>query len=226
MSLINQPKQPRESYGLYNDDGIAWLLQQGVGENALGLPNKACPFRIKTHLKLCTHKFDLDVNMQGDRTLREYEFLLPYSDLLKAFDPVVILAKKENTALYFETENFNHVVKAQQLLNPVANYALAGGLAKDHIPLISKRLASSNLASFVIYGLQPEHLKLIDNLAQLGFIADGRLVMSGQKMALYNTKNLIEIKKIDDKTALFMKSITSEKLRQIGSYRLKKYMRS
>ena len=226
MSLINQPKQPLESYGLYHNDGIAWLLQQGVGENALGLSNKFCPFRIKTHLKLCTHKFNLDVNLEGDMKLREYEFLLPYSDLLKAFDPVVLLAKKDSKTIYFESEKSNLIVKAQQLLNPNSNFTMAAALANDHIGLISKRLESSNLASFVIYSLQPEHLKLIDKLGQMSLMTQGRLVLSGQRMALYNTKDLIEIKQIDHKTTLFLNSISVEKLREIGSYRLKKYMRS
>ena len=227
MSLINQPKLPVESYGLYRDnDSIAWLLQQGTSESAIGLPNRSCPFRIKTHLKLCTHKFNLTINLEGDKVLREYEFLLPYSDLLKAFDPVVLLSTKEPRATYFESENANLIVKAQQILNPNGNYTMSGGLAKEHFSLISKRLCSSNLASFIVYGLQPEHLKTIDNLLHMAPMCDGKLILCGQRMALYNTKDLVDVRKVDDKTNLFLRSVTNEQLNQIGSYRLKKFMRS
>lgn len=227
MSLLSQPKVPLECYGLYRDDDqIAWLLQQGVGENAIGLPSKFCPFRIKTHLKLCTHKFNLSVNLENDKMLREYEFILPNSDLLKVFDPLLMLSNPVNKAYYFETGNANHVVKAQQLLNPNANYAMSANLAREHLGMISKRLCSSNLSSFVIYGLQPQHLKLVDDLAQMSLISNGRLVLSGQKMALYNSGSLIDIKTVDDKTDKFLKSASIEKLKEIGSYRLKKHMRS
>ena len=229
MALLNKPKQVVETYGLYNDtdEGVKWLIQQGVTKNAIGLSDKACPFRIKTHLKMCTHKFNLDVNLQDDMKFREYEFLLPNSDLLKAFDPVLSLASKK--AIYFQVtdvKQFNIIVKAQQVLNPSITLSLSAQLAKEQSSLIFKRLDCSNLGSYVVYGLEPEHLKLVDSLARAALVSKGKLILCGKPMPLYNTKDLIDVKTIDPNTTRFFSNINEAKLREIGSYRLKKFMRS
>ena len=228
MGLLNKPKQLVEHYGLYTDKehDVKWLLQQGVASNAIGLPDKDCPFRIKTHLKMCTHKFNLNVTLQDDSRLKEYEFLLSNSDVLKTFDPFFLLGS--DRVVYYPVKDFkqfNMLVKAQQLLSPSINLSLSAELAKDQISLIFKRLESSNLASYVVYGLQQEHLKLIDTLAKSATVAKGKLILCGAPMPLYNTKDLISIKTIDLNTIRFFSTVSESKLREIGSYRLKKFMR-
>lgn len=229
MNLSNTPKQLVDHYGVFKDSesGYAWLLQQGVALSAIGLPDKYCPFKIKTVLLMCPHKFIFGEALERDGDLNEYEMRLKDSKVLQAFDPIYSL--HEPRTVYIQVNNvkqYNSLIKLQRLMNFTVTSGTPASLAKEQSALISKRLRNSNLSSYVVYGLTAQNLGLIDELARAALITPGKLILAGDTMPLYNTKDLIEILKPDENLFKFIDRLPDKKVRAIGSHRLKNYMRS
>lgn len=228
---MSQPKSKQlvDHYGVFkdSDSGYCWLLQQGVASSAIGLPEKYCPFRIKTTLLMCPHKFDFGEALERDVILNEYESRLKDSEILKAFDPIA--AMENPSSIYIQIthiKQFNTLIKLQRLLNLTVASACPASLAKDQASLISKRLKASNLTSYIVYGLGASDLKLIDDLARAALITSGKLILAGDTMALYNTTDLIHVVKAEPSLFAFIDKLTDKKIRDIGAYQVKKYMRS
>ena len=220
-------KQIVDTYGLHEDsDGIKWLLQQGVGLNAVGIPPKECPFRIKTHLLLCSHKFDLQQKLEPtDRDLVEYEKLLLRSQLLQFFDPFYPHEKKVLYVETDETSDFQSIAMAQELANPTVSASLAMDFAKDGFDGVARRLRSSNLSTFLLFGMKNDHLGQINKLVGTAMSAKGRMVIAGGKVPMHKFGSLAQIIFPEEKVFKFLNRVDSKKLRMIGSHRLKLFMR-
>lgn len=229
MTMSNKPKQLVDHYGVFKDTdtGYNWLLQQGVSVSAIGLPEKHCPFKIKSQLMMAPHRFTFGPALDDDPILNEYESRLRTSEVLQLFDPVYLLT--DSTATYVQIDNvkhYNSIIRLQNILNTNISSACPASLAREQSYIISKRLASSNLMTYVVYALTAKDLKMIDDLAREALVTQGRLVLAGIAMPLYNTKDLIKIVKADQAAFDFIDKVSEKKLREIGAYRLKKLMRS
>ena len=229
MSLKTQAKQVVDRYGLHRDEtnGVWWLLQTSKAVNALGLSDKYCPFRIKTHLMMCTHDIKLDTMLpEMDADLMLFDKLARTSKLLPHLDPLTIHSR-EPRMIYVEVSNIKEyqlLVKLQNMVNPNVSISTSADLV-NNIELITRRLNASNLSSYMIYGFGSEHMRLVDKLLSACMMTKGKLIMAGPRIPLYDVSGTCE--KIPFEAALvpMISSISEQKLQAIGAARLKRFMR-
>lgn len=218
-------KQIVDSYGLHQGpDGIWWLLEQGVGLNAFGLSEKDCPFRIKTHLLMCNHKFNLLLARPQQFDL--YEKMLKKSEILKFLDPATT---PSNKILYVETDDatyFQTIVLAQELLNPTVTCSTASDFLKEGAETIARRLNSSPLSTYFVFGMNENNLHHVQKLASIAMSARGRLVIAGSRIPMTRFAGLAHSVKAEPELTKILNFIGKKALRDIGSFRLKQFMRS
>lgn len=217
-----------ESYGLHlNSDGVYWLLQQNESLNALGLPNKQSPFRLKSNLLMCPHKFDLSVNTsEYSQEIKVYEKLLERNEVLQFLDPQNIPERK---VLYVETDspkNYHALTQLQGLLNPCVSVANPGSVCGHIIDTIVRRLRSSNLSTYMIYAVDSFNLRLISDLTTIASSLQTRLILAGPRSGLYNLDTMMAKTKFEPELFDWTTSVTPEVIKNIGNIRLKRKMRT
>lgn len=226
MSLL---KQIVEMYGVHRhkSDGIYWLLQQSESINSIGLPPKQCPFRIKTNLMMCPHNFDISVASGGFRNeVNEYERLLADSPILQFLDPANTPKVK---TLYVETDSpkdYHALTVLQGLLNPSLNVANPADMAKDIQDVVLRRLRSSNLSTYLVYGINSTHGSLISDLATTASMSNGRLLFAGPRLPFYDMGPILTRTPIEPKTLDWANKTGRDMIKIIGAIRLKRHMRT
>lgn len=220
-------KQIVDSYGVHEaPDGIRWLLQQGLSSNAFGLPEKDCPFRIKTHLLLCSHQFMLNTQLTGsDPDVIRYEELLKKSKLLQFLDPA---SSPEHKILYIETDEpsyYQTIAAAQEIMNQTVTCSVGADFIKDGADVIQRRLVASTLSTYFVFGMSTDHMHHATRLLSIAMNAKGRMIIAGNRIPMHKFGNLALTIKAEPDVVSLLRLIPRKKLREIGSYRLKKFMR-
>lgn len=220
-------KQIVETYGLHqHSDGVWWLLQQTENLNALGLPERQCPFRIKSNLMMCSHKFDLNTHSNDVRFQQaRVEMLMGRSTMLNFFDPAYMPDKR---ILYVETDDikdYQAITFMQAMLNPNVSVANGASMVKDYSEQVVRRLRSSNLSTYFIYNINNSHLSLITDVVTAASMHRGRLVLAGPRLPLGNMSQMMTIIPFDKDAASLVTEVGEATMRQIGCIRLKRFMR-
>lgn len=231
MSLKTQVKQVVDRYGLHFDETtkVWWLLQANRSTNALGLPDKYCPFRIKTHLMMCTHDIQLATSVpESDSHLMSYERILAGSKLLPHFDPV-LAPQTDPRIIYVEVnsvKDYHTLVRLQSIVNPNISISTSADLIKPQgFEMINRRLNASNLASYIIYGFGIEHTSLVEKLLSACLIINGKLIMAGPRLPLFNMRDTCVRVPFEPVLTTLIEKVGDLRLKEIGAARLKKFMR-
>lgn len=230
MSLKTQAKQVVDRYGLHRDEAndMWWLLQASRTANAIGLPDKYCPFRIKTHLMMCSHDINLStVVPESDPHLIGYEKVLKKSQLLPHFDLATAHAL-DPRIIYVEVESvkdYHTLVRLQSMANPNISISTSADLIKSNLEIVNRRLNASNLASYLIYGFGTETTTLVEKLLSACLIIRGKLIMAGPKLPLFNMADTCERIPFEPVLTDLVNKTGDQKLKEIGAVRLKKFMR-
>lgn len=224
---IAPPKQVVDGFGLFTDpDGFKWLLQQSGGYSAVGLPSKECPVRIKSPLMLCPHEFDVMKKVEiPEKLMAEFEDLASRSKIIRFFDPV---SEPEIKLVYVDTDsivNYHIMIQLQALMSPRSGHSCMASMARNSFETIFKKLNASNLSSFVIYGIDANHHRLIHDCCTSMMASNGRLALIGEKLPMANMGSTIEKLHLDNRTIEFVKRVGDKTLRDIGLARLKNHMR-
>jgi hypothetical protein len=156
--------------------------------------------------------------------LRDFERRLDLSPILRFFDPQNI----SNKSIYVETDSMQDYYTLsllQSILNPSIGSTSAASSAKQSQELITRRLKSSNLASYIIYGVDSNNSKLVTDMLMEASQAAGRLMFVGSRIPFYDVNKLMDRVAFEKATSEFATNLGDKKLRDLGNLRLKKLMR-
>lgn len=221
-------KQVVDHYGLHQStsDGVWWLMQQAGGQSAIGLPPSHCPFRMKTNLLVCPHEFNFKEALSDDDIrIQEYKSRMNDSEMLRVFDPVTPL--QDAKCVYIETEYTNECYTLLLLQNMLSNQKtnLANPIrALVDLDTVARRLRSSNLASYIVYGFDQKNSARIKELTELSINIPGRLIIVGQRVSITEDSVMKKIS-FDAKQIRYVEQLGIQGMRAIGCTRLKQFMR-
>lgn len=219
-----------ERYGLYLDesDHTWWLLQQGVHLNAVGYANSSCPFVMRKKLVQCPHRFSLYTEPFTPDELvlyNEYKQRLAVSPILQFFDMGTI---SKNNIIYILTttlKDYASLMYMQNMSNPSINSSDAAYLINPaRQEKIARQLSASNLASYMVYELGPDHTKLISDLSMMTIMKGGKLILAGSHKPMFKLGG--DVHEFDNNLSDFIHRCGDTLLRKIGNNRLKELMRT
>lgn len=224
-------KQVVEHYGVHKDaNQVYWLLQQGEGLNAIGLPKSDCPFRLRSNMVLCPHEFDLSVST-NDPVIQHYDGL--YSKLEEKFQLAAFtnpLVKPEKPVLYVNTTTpaeLQAVAIACSLMNQANGSAVNAAAMRPNLDKNTRRLNSSNMSLMYFYGAEPSHTDVITRMSNsIAMNGVGRIVVAGVLIPFgKHERQFIEPISLDKELFEDLIMLGEKNVRKVGSLRLKKFMR-
>lgn len=217
-------------FGIHEDTetGVKWLVQDRTHNNVVGLTKKSFKPVVDKALK-CPHHIVLPKDEIFRGTTQEVDCwgLIKNHPIARQIIPI-----PDNNAakfVYVLTKNLEETMALSYLMmmnSPVIpmNTPIAlVGLGTQHI---FAKLNASNIARYLITGVESDMVTDIESWVRMTFGCQGKLIMSGEKFYSYSLSRVTEVLEMDKElTDAVLSMKNSEFYKTVGANLVYNYLR-